>query len=326
MKKNIYYIFVEAGRAFLLFLLFFPVSCNFSKQSQPVVIETLEPVEYPVGYIAQHISVNLSDSQELYPLSEEFLENFVKMHAQYEGMHPTVVTEFPERWGVVIVERLPEGRELYQIQSQDREWIYLVITSGHGTQRILDVLPVAVNLAYQTENHLETEIWTTERASDGTFIVSKKYEWVRSVENVTQKEYEANPQNFLRTKTATDKYIINDLFRFEKIITETVPDYSAVIFYYKDEKPEDWDEILSMLQAFCEDYLILFEEVHENFNQLALYDYKLNFITELDITPYTDLLQGVIFMKQGENPKTVPFGSYERVKIELKRYFKIIEA
>jgi len=313
MKKNIC----------LPFLLFFLISCNFSKQPPPI-IETPQSVEYPVGFIAQQISANLFDLHELYPLSEEFLEKFMKMHAQYEGVHPTVATEFPEEWGVVVVERLPEGRELYQIQSQNREWVYLVITSGYGMLRILDVLPVAVNLVYQTENLLETEIWTTEKMSDGTFVVSKKYEWIRSVENATQKEYEANPQNFLRTKAVMNKYFINDLYRFETIITEDAPDYSAVIFYYKDEKPEDWDEILPMLQAFCEDYTILFEVAYDNFSRLPLYDYKLNFVTELNITPYTDLAQGVIFMKNGENPKTVPFGSYERMKIEMKRYFKIV--
>jgi len=308
----------------LLFLPLLIVSCNSSQQAKPIE-EHIEPIEYPVGYIAQHISINLSDSQELYPLPEEFLENFMKMHMQYEGTPPTAATEFPDEWGVVLVERLPEGRELYQIQSKNREWIFLVITSGYGTQRILDLLPVAVNLARQTQDILETEIWTTERTPDGTFIVTKKYEWVRSVENITQTEYDANPQNFLRAKTVTDKYFINNFCRFERIVTEDTPDYSAVIFYYKDEKPEDWDEIVPLLQAFCEDYTILSEEVYKNFDQLALYDYKFNFITELDITPYMDLPEGVIFMKKGENPKTVPFGNYERIKIELKRYFKIVE-
>jgi len=316
MKKNQQFL--------LLVLVFFFASCNTFKQKP--VEEPTELVEYPVGYIAQYINTNLSDSQELLPLSGDFLENFMKMYTQYEGTHPTVATEFPKEWGVVLVERLPEGRELYQIQSKNREWIYLVITSGYGTQRILDVLPVAVNLANQTQKVLETEIWTTERESNGTFVISKKYEWVHSVENISQAEYEANPQNFLRMKTIIDKYFINNLCRFEKIITDDTPDYSAVIFYYKDEKPENWDDNVSMLQAFCEDYSLLFEEIHENFDRVALYDYKLNFITELDITPYIDLPEGVIFMKKGENPKIVPFGSYERMKIELKRYYKIIEA
>jgi len=287
--------------------------------------EPQQPIEYPIGYIAQYLNTNPSDSQELYPLPEEFLENFIQMHQQYDGTHPTVVAEFPHEWGVVLVERLPEGRELYQIQSQNREWIFLVITSGYGTQRILDMIPVAVNLVNQTHEILETEVWTTERESDGSISVQKKYEWIRSVEKVSQQEYDENPQNYLRYKTVTDKYIINDLFRFERITIEDTPDYSAVIFYYKDEKPEGWYDTIEMFQAFCEDYMLLFAEVHNNFNKIMLYDYKYNFITELDITPFMNLQEGVVFMQKNVTPKAVPFGSYERIKIELKRYFKILE-
>jgi len=299
-------------------------SCNVSQQNKPLE-EVSDPVEYPVGYVAPYITTNLTDSQELYPLSEEFLENFMQMYAQYEGTHPTVVTNFPREWGVALVERLAGGRELYQIQSQNREWVFLVITSGFGTQRILDLIPVAVNLVNQTHEVLETEIWTTERQPDGTFSVFKKYEWVRSVENISQKEYEENPQNFLRSKFVTDKYFINDFLRFERVTKEDTPDYAAVIFYYKDEKPEDWDENVAMMQAFCEDYSILFVEVHSKFNQIALYDYKYNYITDLDITPYLNLQEGIVFMKKDVTSKSMPFGSYERMKIEVKRYFKIVE-
>jgi hypothetical protein len=308
----------------LILTLFFFASCNLFQQSKPLE-ESAEPVEYPVGYIAQYINTNPSDTNELCPLPEEFLESFIKMHTQYEGTHPTVATEFPNEWGVMLVERLPGGHELYQIQSQNREWMFLVITSGYGTQRILDILPVAINLVNQTSEILETENWVTERESNGSFIVQKYYEWLRSIENISQEEYEENPQNYLRSKTITDKYFINNFCRFERDINEDVPDYSAVILYYKDEKPEDWDENISMLQAFCEDYSIFFAEVNDNFHQVAIYDYKYNFITELDINPYMNLQEGVIFIKKDTNPKAAPFGSFDRMKIELKRYFKIVE-
>jgi hypothetical protein len=315
MKKNIY--------LFTLITLLLFASCNSSRQ-QPIA-EAQETIEYPVGYIAQYLSTDLYDDTELYRLQDEFLDNFMQAYTQYEGTHPFMTTEFPKEWGVALVEHLSEGRELYEIQSQNREWIYLVITSGFGTQRILDLLPVAVNLANQSKDILETEIWTTDREVDGTFVVTKNYEWKRSLENVTQKEYEANPQDYFRTQTVTNKYIINDYYRFEMITTEDVPDYSAVILYYKDEKPEDYEEVVPMLQAFCEDYSILFAEVKNKFNQLELYDYKLNYITTLDIMPYIDLQEGFIFMKKGETPKTVPFGSYERLKIEVMRYFRVVE-
>jgi hypothetical protein len=309
---------------FTLIILFLLIACNSSQQSQPVV-DVQDPVEYPVGYIAQYLSTDLYDTTDLYSLQEEFIENFMQMHTQYDGTHPLMITEFPQEWGVVLVERLPEGRELYQIQSLSREWIFLVITSGYGTQRILDVLPVAVNLANQTQDILETEIWTTDREIDGTFSVIKRYEWKRSLEKVTQQEYEDNPKEYFNTQTITDKYFINDFYRFERIVDEDVPDYSVVIFYYKDEKPEDYEEVVPMFHAFCEDYEVLFTEVRDQFNQLDLYDYKLNYIITLDIRSYMDLQEGFIFMKKGESPKTVPFGSYERLKIEVKRYFKIVE-
>jgi hypothetical protein len=319
MKKNIHNTLgVIFGGLLLL------AACNSSQPNKPIETKQ-ELVEYPVGYVAQYITTNLTDSKELYPLPEEFLESFLQLHTHYEGTHPTVAANFPDEWGVVIVERLPEGRELYQIQSMDREWVFLVTTSGFGTHRIIDVLPVALNLANQTDEVLETEIWKTERESDGAFSVVKKYEWIRSVQNVSQKEYEANPQNFLRSKTITDKYFINTECRFERVEIEDIPDYAAVVFYCKEEKPEDWDEIVPMLQALCEDYEILSIEAISNFNQLSLFDYKLNYITDLDITPYTDLPEGVIFLQKGKTPKAVPYGSYDRLKIEIKRYFKIVE-
>ena len=326
MKKSLSCFFVETQFVTLIiFISFFFASCTSSNQSLPLE-EATEPVEFPVGYIAQSLSTDLYDNTELYPLPEEFVESFLQKYTQYEGKRPVMNTEFPEEWGVVVVERLPEGRELYQIQSLNREWIFLVITSGYGTHRILDVLPVAANLAHQSKDIIETEIWTTEREVDGTFSVTKKYEWKRSLENVTQKEFEENPKDYIRSQTFTDKYNINDFARFEITNTEDVPDYAAVIFYFKEQKPEDYEDIVPMMQAFCEDYTILFTEVAKNFNQVDLYDYKLNFITTLDITPYTDLQEGVIFMKKGETPKTVPYGGYDRLKIEAKRYFRIVES
>jgi len=309
------------------FLLLIPLllfSCNSYKQKIPV--ETISsPIVYPVGYIAQYLTTDLYDDTELYELSDDFLENFMQRYDLYEGTHPIMPTEFPDEWGVVLVERFSEGRELYQIQSQNREWVYLVITSGYGTQRILDVLPVAVNLANQTQDVLETEIWITEKEIDGTFIVEKTYEWKRSLENVTQKEYEENPTDYFRSQTIRDKYFINDFYRFERIFSEDVPEYSAVIFYYKNEKPDDNEEVLSMIQAFCEDYEILFAEVNHKFDQIDLFDYKLNYIVTLDITPFIDFQEGLIFIKKGETPKTVHLGNYDRLKIEVKRYFRIVE-
>ncbi|MDR2972115.1 MAG: hypothetical protein LBU83_09340 [Bacteroidales bacterium] len=298
-------------------------ACNSNQSKSP--IEAQKSVEYPVGYISHHISTDLYDKTELYPLEDNFLENFLQIYSQYKGIQPVMATALPKEWGVVLVERLQEGRELYQVQSQNREWVFLIITSGYGTQRILDILPVAINLTNQTQDILETEIWTTEREVDETFSITRKYEWKRSIEHVTQKEYEDNPAKYFNSQTINNKYFINDNYCFEKIISEDIPNYSAVIFYYRGEKPEEYEEIVQMLCAFCEDHDILFAEVHNNFNQFELFDYKLNLVATLDVTSFMDLQEGFIFLKKDDVPKTVPFGSFERLKIEVKRYFRIVE-
>jgi len=66
--------FTETWRATsLLLLVFLFFACN--PPQPPKSIEVVqEPVEYPVGYIAQKITTNLSDSNDLFPLPEEFLE------------------------------------------------------------------------------------------------------------------------------------------------------------------------------------------------------------------------------------------------------------
>ena len=132
--------------------------------------------DYPITIISDTLKTDVSDQTELFPLSEDFMESFLEKHDDFQGYKITAKIPFPEEWGLQCVERLPEGKELWLLQSQSREWMYLVITSGFGTQRILDLMPVALNLANEANDVLETEEWSTIRNSDGSFAVSKNYE------------------------------------------------------------------------------------------------------------------------------------------------------
>ena len=128
-------------------------------------------VDYPVVILPDTLHTSVSDQNTLYPLSEDFLDRFFEKAQTYIGSHVQAKAEFPTEWGVRCKERLPEGRELWLLQSQSREWMYLVITSGFGTQRILDLMPVAVNVAIQKQDVLETELWNAYRQADGnTFM------------------------------------------------------------------------------------------------------------------------------------------------------------
>ena len=129
----------------LFFMLLCPIllfSCRHKQQETPE-----ETIEYPVSIIADTLRADLSDNTELYPLSEEFLESFLEKAHDYQGHKVMAKVDLPQEWGIRCVERLPEGKELWLVQSQSREWLYLVITSGFGTQRILDLIPAAVNVA-----------------------------------------------------------------------------------------------------------------------------------------------------------------------------------
>lgn len=311
---------------YALFLSLVSLLWGCKPKVEPIKEKTAENVVYPISIISDEIVTKLNDQTVLYPVSDEFLEDFLAIANNYMGQHLTISARLPEQWGVVCVERLPEGRELYLLQSENREWIYLVITSGFGTQRILDALPVAVNLASQVDDSLEKEYWSTNRESDGAFVVLKKYEWVRSVAEATREEYEQDPASFTRAFEYINTYYINELSRFEYIETDTVPEYSAVIFYYKPElKPEEWDDYIPIIQSYCEENEIIFDEIYQDFDQVVIRDYNLNTITELDLTPYISATgSGMIMLKKGVEPKSEIFGSYDRMKIEIKRYYKII--
>ena len=114
--------------------------------------------------------------------------------------------------------------------------------------------------------------------------------------------------------------------RFDFIEAETIPDFQAVFFYFhQDQKPENWDEVMEIVQSFCEERNIYFDEKYNNFQDAYIRDFKLNDIIPVDISPYTeDFSAGMVMMQNGKEPKNVNFGSEERMKIEIKRYFKLM--
>lgn len=312
--------------AFLLAVIC-PILLFGCKKKQQEVVEEKD-FNYPITIISDTLKTDLSDKTELYALSEDFMESFMEKHNDYQGHKITARIPFPEEWGLQCVERLPEGKELWLLQSQSREWMYLVITSGFGTQRILDLMPVALNLANESNDVLETEEWSTIRMSDGSFVVTKNYEWVRSVSNATRQQVMDNPEKYHRENHVTEEFIINDMGRFELVeIADSLPDFNAVVFFYnRNEKPEMWDECVERLQGYCEENGIMFEEVYQNYSQVVVQNFNLTFSTTVDITPYVgNTYCGMVMYKNGEEPKTIPFGSYEYMQMSLKRYFHLLD-
>lgn len=309
-------------------LLLILIGCLYSckPKVKDAGMKETERIDYPIYPIPKLIAIHLDSLETLYPLSEDFVEDFKELATEYEGMHVLSTVQFPAEWGMICSEQLPGGRELWQIQSQDRQWKYLVITSGLGTQRILDVLPVAVDLSRQDGDVVETEVWNTERQPDGSFWVHKKYDWLKSIAHLSRRDLDSNKTSYQQSKEITDKYVINELSRFEYLRPVDTIEYEAIVFYFDPEtKPEEWDDYMPVLQSYCEENNIFFEEVSGNYTQVRIMDFMLNNITVLDITRYMGPTgTGMVMFKTGKEPKDIRFGNPETMKIEIRRYFKLL--
>ena len=294
---------------------------------QKANVEDEELYNYPVSIIADTLMTSISDQATLQPISEDFLDRFLDKAQNYLGTKVKAIVEFPTEWGVQCVERLPEGREIWLMQSQSREWMYIVITSGYGTQRILDLMPISVNLAQQSKEILETEKWIAYRQADGnTFTINKEYEWTKSLSSATKKDFLEDPEKYHRKYNITEQFVINADGRFEMVpIVDSLPGYDAVIFFYnRNDKPEMWDEYVPRLQAFCEENNILYEEVYQNFQKVTVHDFEMTSKFDFDITPYLEGVScGMVMMKKGEQPKAINFGSFDYMQMSVRRYFKI---
>ena len=307
-----------------LILTFFLTSCFSRRNNQDD--NSSESVIYPVDVIRDTLVADVHSQTNLYPLQEEVLESFLEKAKDFQGHRWTAKVDFPDKWGVECVERLPEGRELWLLQSENHEWSYLLTTSGFGTQRILDVLPVAISIANQQGENLETENWQTLRLPSGEFRTTKEYEWIHSVSNATKQDFINDPGKYHRKTSLVEQFFINSEGRFElSEIVDTLPNYNAVIFFFNvNDKPEMWDETVPRLQAFCEENGVLFEEVSGNYNRVMVRDFELTFALETDITPYIDpASSGMVMMRKNETPKAIIFGSFEYMLMEIRRYFRI---
>ena len=315
-----------AGAMCVLLLVAMLVGCA-GKSHQPAKEDNT--YTYPVEIIQDTIRTDINDQSTLYPISEEFLEHFMEKSQDYKGVKLTLKSDFPDEWGVRCIERLPEGKELWMLQSQSREWIYLAITSGYGTQRILDLMPVAVNIAVEKNDVLETEVWQTIRKEDGAFVISKSYEWVKSLSKATKQDYIADPEKYHRTASYVEQFFINEDGRFEQSEEiDSIPDYDAVIFFYnRNEKPSIWDQNIEQMESYCEEHGILYEEVYQNYNMVVVHDFEEEFVVTTDITPFVNNMPcGMVMMRKNEMPKAVNLGSVEYMQMELKRYFKMNKA
>jgi len=312
MKKSIHFIVLIGS------LLVFFAAC---REKNTDVSQTDEQCNnYPVITISDDYSGKVDCP--LYALSDDFVRNFIANAEDYDGTKITIHTDFPEEWGLIGIERMPQGRELWMLQSLNREWTYLVVTSGSGTQRIVDAIPIGLDLANDDERTLEREVWQWNRDEEGAFIVEKSYEWKKSIEGAqTMKS-----NDYVRSEFSRDKYIINDMGRFECFpmnISDTLPYKVVVLYCGKGTETEDWDEKAEYIEAFCEEQDIYYAAVKQNYKQVKIQDYFSNDVLTLDITPeMTADSVGMILYQNGKAPKHINLRGIAYLQMEIQKYFK----
>jgi len=290
-------------------------ACQLSPSTVPSIVE--EEV-YPQIVISDSFSLDTTFS--LYKLSPDFIEHFIDNANNYEGTQIIMRVPFPEQWGLIGVESMPQGREVWLVQSQNREWTYLVITSGSGTQRILDAVPIGLDLAEEDQNSIEREVWTWHRDEEGAFVVDKVYEWKKSIVDATVE----NAADYIKTSYAQDKYVVGEMGRFECYPQHTNDSlqYQVVVFYRGASLPSEWEDKTEYIEAFCEDYGVYYANVSQDYHQVLIQDYKSNDVVTLDISPYicADSV-GMILFENGKAPQHIPFRSIAYLEMEIKKYF-----
>lgn len=271
-------------------------------------------VEYPRIEIQDSL---LPDEPILYDLTDEFVEAFLQSADNFEGTPMTMQVNRPQEWGMVGWEQLPEGKELWLVQSKNREWTYLVITSGAGTQRIKDLILIGLDVATGGVDYNERELWTWKRDDDG-FIVDKYYEMKRDVRDTAS----AN-----KTTHVQDKYVIGNmgLFEYIPLIKEDTSNYQAVIAYDDClETLEEWAEVLRELEPYCEEHNIFFKTATCNFKNVGIQDYKMMDVANFDITPYmSEGKAGLVLIAAGNQPIALTPDDPDYLKKKINKYFQI---
>lgn len=309
-------------KIFICFLWLVSVICLFScrNKSENQFVKENSSEEYPIIIISDSLSGN--QTVALYTLKPDFIQRFLSVAEEYQGTQLIMRTPFPSEWGLVGIERLPQGRELWLIQSRDREWTYLAITSGSGTQRILDVVPIGIDLAKDEGKTLEREVWNWQRNEEGAFIVEKNYEWKKSIADAKQ----INASDYVKKSFAIDKYIVGEMGRFEcfpQTENDTLPYKVAVFYRSPNAEVEEWEDKTEMMEAFCEDMNIWYAKVQDHYEAVSVQDYTMNDIVTLDIRPQMNADSvGMILYQNGKDPKSVGLRSVEYLQMEIKKYFK----
>ena len=291
-------------------------SCK-DKSLQPVAPSKAD-AECPVSTIPTDFS-DLAPDAKTYPLPDGFFNEFFKYAFQYEGTKVTIPAQLPKEWVLLCREPLPASQELWLVQSEDKDWTYLLVTAG---QHVRDAVPVALDLA-STGALIESEVWSWHRDEDGAFLVSKLYEKRPDARDTTQRQ---------RRIEALDRYVVSETGQFKctpQSLAEGTPYQAVILFNRAAERPDTWYNMINALAPYCEEnnlYFVTVASASEDLHHVVIEDYQLNYITTVDISQLVENTeQGIILMQNGMEPRVENYSDNERfLQMKIRNYFNSI--
>jgi hypothetical protein len=282
------------------------------------VVSQKRPAECPISTIPTDFS-DLEASAKTYPLPDGFFNEFIKYANQYEGTQITIPAQLPQEWSLLYREPLPASQELWLVQSNDKDWIYLLVTAG---QHVRDAVPVAVDLA-STGAIIESEVWTWHRDEDESFIVTKHYEKRPDARDTTQQQ---------RNTIAVDRYVVSESGQFQCIPQQQCEGtlYQAVIFFnMSSEKPDTWYDVESVIVPYCEEnnyFFVMVSPSTADFHNVAIQDYQGNLVDSVDISQWIENEEcGIILIQNGVEPRVESYSDNGKfLQMKIRNYFNSI--
>lgn len=271
----------------------------------------------PMGNIPTETSL-IDEDTKTYPLPVDFMTEFLKHARQYEGTQVHLNATLPDQWHLLYREPLPASQELWLVRSEDKDWMYLLITAG---DHIRDAVPVGVDIA-STGTIIESERWTWKRDESGAFIVNKHYEKRPDFRDTTQRQCEID---------AVDRYLVgtSGLFECTQMNISEGPAYQLVILYNTSATlPVSWEDVVNELEPYCEENGIFFVTLtspSDDFRHVEVQDYEMNYITTVDISSLVQMDdQGLVFLQNGQEQQTLNYSDNARfLQMKIRNYFQI---
>lgn len=304
----------------ILFMMVFSIlllsSCK-DRSMQPAGPSKAD-AECPVSTIPTDFA-DLDPSAKTYDLPDGFFNEFFKYAFQYEGTKVTIPAQLPKEWKLLYREPLPASQELWLVQSEDKDWTYLLVTAG---QHVRDAVPVALDLA-STGALIESEVWSWHRDEDGAFLVSKLYEKRPDARDTTQRQ---------RRIEALDRYVVSESGQFKctpQSLVEGNPYQVVILFNKASERPDTWFDVMNAIAPYCEEnnfYFVTVASANEDLHHVVVEDYQLNYVTTVDIAQLVgNTEQGLILMQNGVEPRVENYSDNERyLQMKIRNYFNSI--